>query len=160
MTLVPFPKFEEKPRGLCISHGLLFGHDAPVTQWTWNAFGLTPMPTNAAIGIVRHNQIVGSILFQEYSGYNVEMSYYGPMTPTAGISRAVARYAVERFNVDRMTSRTNRKNTAVMKMLTGIGFKYEGIQRRFYGPFGDAAMFVLFREDLERIGRIRKDAAT
>ena len=146
----------KRQRGLCLPHGLLFGHDAPVAQWTWNEFRLTPMTVKAAIGIVRNNMLVGSVLFQEYSGFNVEVSYYGPMTVTAGILRTIARYTIERFNIDRVTIRTNRKNHQIMRTLSRMGFKMEGVQRRFYGPFGDAALFVLFREDIERFGGIAK----
>jgi RimJ/RimL family protein N-acetyltransferase len=128
----------------------------PVAHWTWNEFRLTPMAICSAIGIVRDNCIVGSILFQDYNGFNVEMSYYGPATPSVGILRAVARFALERFNVDRLTIRTNRKNDRVMKTLSRYGFKFEGVQRRFYGQFGDAASFVVFREDLERISKIKE----
>ena len=54
--------------------------------------------------------------------------------------------------------RTNRKNGPILKMFQRFGFKFEGVQHRYYGPFGDAAVFVLFKEDLERIG-FKKDVA-
>ena len=84
------------------------------------------------------------------------MSYYGPQTFSAGIAKALARYTMDRFNVDRLTMRTNRKNSSILKMFHRFGFKYEGLQRRYYGSFGDAAVFVLFKEDLERIGGFAK----
>jgi len=115
------------------------------------------MHINAAIGIVRNNRLIGSAIFQNHSGHNVELSYYGPQTFSAGIARTLARYTVERFNVDRLTMRTNRKNASILKMFQRFGFKFEGIQHRYYGPFGDAAVFVLFREDLERIGGLSKN---
>src|SRR5277367_3019143 len=149
--MIPDPVNSERQRGLCLPHVLLFGHDMAVAQWTWNEFRYRPMPVNAAIGIVRNSQLIGSAIFQNFSGHNVELSYYGPQTFSAGIARALARYAVERFNVDRLTMRTNRKNLSILKMFSRFGFKFEGLQVRYYGPFGDAAVFVLFREDLERI---------
>lgn len=156
--MIPNPIIKEQPRGLCLAHGLLFGHDGPVANWTWNEFRLTPMPVVAAIGIVRNNMLIGSVLFQDFSGFNVEMSYYGPATPSAGIFKTIARYVIERFNVDRVSIRTNRKNASIMRILSRIGFRTEGVQRRYYGPFGDAALFVLFREDIERIaGFVKKD---
>lgn len=154
--MIPQPIREERQHGLCLPHGLLFGHDAAVAAWTWNEFKHRAMPVDAAIGIVRNNQLVGSALFQNFSGYNVELSYYGPQTFSAGIAKTLARFAVERFNIDRLTMRTNRKNIAILKMFGGFGFKFEGVQHRYYGPFGDAAVFVLFREDLERIGGLSK----
>ena len=118
------------------------------------------MHINAAIGIVRNNHLIGAAIFQNFSGHNVELSYYGPQTFSAGIAKALARYAVERFSVDRLTMRTNRKTASILKMFHRFGFKYEGMQHRYYGPFGDAAVFVLFRERLEQIGGLKsKDMA-
>lgn len=154
--MIPQPISKERQYGLCLPHGLLFGHDAAVAAWTWNEFKHRAMPVDAAIGIVRHHQLVGSALFQNFSGYNVELSYYGPQTFSAGIARTLARFAMERFHVDRLTMRTNRKNASILKMFNRFGFKFEGVQHRYYGPFGDAAVFVLFREDLERIGGLSK----
>jgi RimJ/RimL family protein N-acetyltransferase len=157
--MIPAPIPRERQIGLCLPHGLLFGHDLPVAHWTFNEFRLTPMHVNAAIGIVRNNHLIGSAIFQSYSGHNVELSYYGPQTFSAGIAKSLARYAIERFNVDRLTMRTNRKNAPILKMFQRFGFKFEGLQHRYYGPFGDAAVFVLFKEDLERIsGMAKRDA--
>lgn len=155
--MIPIPTREERQRGLCLSHGLLYGHDAAVAQWAWNEFKLTPMPIDAAIGIVRAMKLTGAAIFQNYSGFNVELSYYGPHTFSAGIARGLAQYTLKRFNhLDRLTMRTNRKNTSILKMFQRFGFKFEGVQHRYYGPHGDAAVFVLFKEDLERIG-FKKD---
>lgn len=155
--MIPSPIREERQRGLCLAHGLLFGHDAAVAAWAWNEFKFTPMPIDAAIGIVRANHLTGAAIFQNYSGFNVELSYYGPMTFSAGIAKGLAQYALRRFNhLDRMTMRTNRKNASILKMFQRFGFKFEGVQHRYYGPYGDAAVFVLFKEDLDRIG-FKKD---
>lgn len=148
---------QERQTGLCLPHGLLFGHDGPVAIWCWNEFRLTPMPVDAAIGIVRNNRLIGAAIFQGFSGFNVELSYYGPQTFSAGIAKSLARYTIDRFNVDRLTMRTNRKNVSIVKMFHRFGFKYEGLQRRYYGPFGDAVVFVMFREDLEQIGGLKQD---
>ena len=154
--MIPNPTQPERQRGLCLPHGLLFGHDQAVAVWCWNEYRLTPMPVNAAIGVVRANKLIGAAILQNFSGHNVELSYYGPQTFSAGIAKTLARYIVERFSVDRLTMRTNRKNTNILKMFQRFGFKFEGVQHRYYGPFGDAAVFVLFREDLERIGGMMK----
>ena len=155
----PIPTREEHQRGLCLPHGLVYGHDIPVAQWCWNEYRLRPMPINAAIGIVRNNKLIGAAIFQEFSGYNVELSYYGPQTFSAGIAKSLARFTVQRFDVDRLTMRTNRKNASILKMFHRFGFKFEGVQHRYYGPFGDAAVFVMFREDLDRIGGLKEEAA-
>jgi RimJ/RimL family protein N-acetyltransferase len=157
--LIPNPTREERQRGLCLAHGLLFGHDPAVGHWAFNEFKIKAMPFDAAIGIIRKHKLIGAAIFQNFSGHNVELSYYGPETFSAGIARSLARYTIERFNIDRLTMRTNRKNTSILKMFSQFGFKFEGVQRRYYGPYGDAAVFVLFREDIERIA-FKKDKET
>ena len=149
--MIPNPITPERQRGLCLPHGLLFGHDVAVAAWAFNEFRHRAMPIDAAIGIVRNNHLIGAAIFQNFSGHNVELSYYGPQTFSAGIAKTLARFTLERFNVDRLTMRTNRKNASILKMFQRFGFKFEGVQHRYYGPFGDAAVFVLFREDLQRI---------
>jgi ribosomal protein S18 acetylase RimI-like enzyme len=158
--LIPVPIQSERQRGLCLPHGLLFGHDTSVAVWAWNEFKLTSMPIDAAIGIVSGNRLIGAAIFQNHSGYNVELSYYGPQTFSAGIAKMLARYTIDRFKVDRLTMRTNRKNASILKMFHRFGFKFEGVQHRYYGPFGDAAVFVLFREDLERIAGLARGKET
>lgn len=158
--MIPNPTIPEHQRGLCLPHGLLFGHDHAVALWAFNEFKVRPMHVDAAIGIVRKHKLVGAAVFQNFSGHNVELSYYGPQTFSAGVARSLARFTIDRFNVDRLTMRTNRKNNSILKMFQRFGFKFEGVQQRYYGPFGDAAIFVLFRQDLERIGGLAtgKDA--
>jgi hypothetical protein len=157
--MIPNPIQRERQTGLCLPHGLLFGHDVAVAQWGWNEFRLTPTHINAAVGVVRNGSLVGAVMFQGQSAHNVELSYYGPMTLSAGVFRTLARFTIERFNVDRLTVRTNRKSVKLMRSFRKLGFKFEGVQHRYYGPFGNAAVFVLFREDLERIGGIKKGVA-
>jgi RimJ/RimL family protein N-acetyltransferase len=157
--MIPIPIRSERQIGLCLPHGLLFGHDRSVAAWCWNEFKLSPSHINAAIGIVRNNLIVGAVLFQGHSSFNVELSYYGRMTLSSGIFRMLAKFTIERFKVERLTVRTNRKNVKMIRSFRGLGFRFEGTQHRYYGPFGDAAVFVLFKEDLERIG-YKKDAAS
>ncbi len=153
--IITLPMHTNKEKqGLCLAHTMLFGYDQSIAQWTWNEFGITPAPINAAIGLVRYNKLIGAAIFQNFTGYNIELSYYGPNTFSASIARTLAKFTIERFNIDRLTMRTNRSNINILRMFHKFGFKFEGIQKRYYGPFGDAAIFVLFREDLERIGRI------
>lgn len=158
--MIPSPVISERQRGLCLPHGLLFGYDSAVASWTWNEFKIRAMPIDAAIGIVRKNQLVGSAIFQNFTGFNVELSYYGPQTFSAGIAKALATYTIDRFKVDRLTMRTNRKNVSILQMFQRFGFRSEGVQRRYYGPFGDAAVFVLFREDIQRIADLGKRKET
>lgn len=115
-------------------YGLLLDQDEIVSKWTYRTFNIYPQPVNKAFGILDKNKkLVGGILFQNFNGVNVELSYYGPKTITCGIIRIIARTAIEYFNASRLTVVTSRRNRRLIRGLIKIGFKIEGMQRCFYG---------------------------
>lgn len=143
-----------------MSRGLLFECDEHVANWTFATFKMPKMSFDRAIGIVdAKGSIIGSVLFQCWNGFNVEMSYYGVVpTLSPGIIRCLARYVLFTFNVSRVTVSTCRKNRNLMRSLQRIGFRLEGAQRRFYGHRdcnrNTAIRFVMFRERIEQIATL------
>jgi len=142
--------------------GLLLGSDDAVAAWTWRTYQLFPMHVNRAIGIIdTDGTLVGSVLFQSWNKYNVDISYYGQDTMTPGIVHCLARIAYMDLSVHRVTAMTSKKNRKLIGFLTRLGFRIEGVQRRFYGPedIGKniAIRLVLFREDLERLAGFKKE---
>lgn len=140
--------------------GLLFECDEEVAKWTFVTFKMPIMKYDRAIGIMSNKgQIIGSVLFQCFNGFNVELSYYGVRpTLSLGITRCLARYVLFTFNVSRVTVSTSRKNRNLMRSLQRMGFRLEGAQRRFYGHRdcnrNTAIRFVLFRERIEQIAAL------
>jgi RimJ/RimL family protein N-acetyltransferase len=119
---------------------------------------MTPTPFNSAIGIVDPDgRLAGAALFQSFNGFNLEISYYGRKTFTAGILRALARAAAN-FNPSRLTATTSKKNRRFIRGLQKIGFRLEGAQRRYYGmrdcPRNTGVRLVMFREQLDQIAGI------
>ena len=133
---------------------ILLNQDAWVANWTWQNWQLVPMPVNFAMGFIKEGNIIGSALFQWYNGNNIELNYYGPSTPTLGIARALARVALVKFNVQRVTIRTETVNRPIIRGMMKFGFRLEGSERHFYGKDRHAVRLVMFREELERIARI------
>ena len=130
---------------------LLYGYDAQIAEWVFNAFNRVPTPYVMAIGIIDGHLVKGAILLQEYNGNNVEVSWFGPMT--RGFWREIAAIALDRLKVQRMTARIMRSNKRLNRSIRKLGFTYEGIMPGFYGPTkGDAAVvFGLYRDGLERL---------
>lgn len=140
-------------------NGLLLGDDDKVANWAFSTFGFYPTRVDRALGIIDSNKaLVGAILFQNYNGTNVELSYYGPHTLTPGIVKAIAKVAIVEFNAARVTVVTSKKNKRLMRVLQRFGFKLEGAQRRYYGHRDCArhvgVRFVMFREEIDKIARI------
>lgn len=117
-----------------MSYGLLLGEDQRIAAWAYATFNIFALPINRALGVVDETgTLKGAILFQNFNGINIELSYYGPNTLTPGIARAIARIVVTEFNAARLTVVTSKKNKRLIRALSKIGFSIEGQQRCFYG---------------------------
>lgn len=94
-------------------------------------------------------------LFHQYTGANVELSLYAPGAFRLGFLRAMMDYAFRQLGCLRVTARTRRANKPMRRFLPKIGFRYEGVQRKFFGPAGadDAFLYGLMREDAGRLLR-------
>jgi len=136
-----------------VSLGLLIGEDELVSLWAFEKFKIFKMPVNMAIGVITpEGKIVGAALFQNFNGYNVELSYYGPKTLKLGIVRALFQTALFTFKATRLTVVTSQRNRAFMRGLQKIGFRLEGHQRCYYGVDDNkrntGVRFVMFRKQL------------
>src|SRR5258706_9080944 len=114
--------------------GLLVGNDEAIASWTYRKFNVHPQSVDKALGIVdKDGKLVGGILFQNFNGCDLHLSYYGIGTVSAGICRIIARTALEFFNCGRLTVITRQKNKRLILALMKMGFRFEGVMKRFYG---------------------------
>ncbi len=102
--------------------------------------------------------LVGAVMLHNFNGNNIEMSYYGYRTLSAGIVRTLCRLGIAEFNPSRCTVLVSKRNKTLMRSLDRFGFKLEGVQRRLYGDAdtnrNTAVRFVLFREQIFRIASL------
>jgi len=127
---------------------LIIGQDEDVANWAFASFNMVPCRYDSAVGIVDDGKLVGAALWHAYSGHDIELSYYGPMT--IGVARALAKMAVDFFGVSRVTARTAYGNKMMTKGIKKVGFEYEGIRHCAYGN-KDAVMFGLWGKNLARL---------
>ena len=143
--------------------GLLLHHDRQVAEYLFTNHVKPRMNYDAALGLLDDEVLVGGILLQSWNGFNVELSYYGLGTMTAGVIRCIAKILVSTLNPSRVTVTVNRKDRGMIRGLPKLGFVLEGTQRRFYGDQdirrNTGVRFVLFREKLERLARIEQRKA-
>ena len=148
-----------------MAKGLLVGDDARVAAWTYATFNLFPMPVVKALGIVgQEGSLIGGILFQNYNGVNVNLSYYGPGTVSSGIVKAVCRICVAELHVARLTVIVPKKNKRLLRSVQRFGWRLEGVQRRFYGhrdcTRNTGVRFVMFREHLNKLAGYKDQTST
>lgn len=134
---------------------LLTGQDFAVAAWTWQTFRLQPMYVDRAFGLVDEGNLVGSIIWRDYNGYNVEFCYYARNALTLGLVRKMAQFALEILRVERVTIKIRRNDKRIGKMLLRLGAKVEGTLRCFYGredaPRNSAVQHVLLRDVVTRL---------
>jgi hypothetical protein len=136
--------------------GLLLGQDAQVAAWAFATFKLRTTPIDIGIGIVEPDgTLAGAILLQNFNGYNVEFSYYGPRTLTPGIIRAVAK-TVLGMGAIRLTVTVAKDKKQFIKGILRAGFTHEAACIRFYGPRDDLAAhtgmrMVMHKDELKKL---------
>jgi len=111
-----------------------------------------PLPEpNIRFGIVdRHMVLVGAVGFTNfYRGGNIELTWVGPGTTRPAIIREIISYAFDTCGCSRISAKTRRGNTIARKILPKAGFRFEGTQRRYFGPerADDALCFVITYEE-------------
>lgn len=143
--------------------GLLIDCDRIVSEWAFKEYNRFPIAVDRAIGIVEDGKIIGAALFTSYNAHNANFSYYGKDTLTAGIARGLAKIALYELNLSRLTVIVPKRPSYLLKKLHKYGFKYEGVQKRFYGPTDrdkhTGCRFVVFREQIEKFARVQLDKA-
>lgn len=142
-----------------MTKGILLDCDEHVATWAYTTYNRFPVKADRAIGIVEDGKLIGAVIFSSYNSMNAELSYYGKNTATVGIIRAIARIALTDLRLARCTVIVPKRPSYLLRKLTRFGFRYEGVQRRYYGPT-DASKFmgcrfVLFREDIEKLASVR-----
>lgn len=128
----------------------ILDHDAEVAAWAFENFFFATAPYCMAVGIAEKEKgLVAACLFHAHNGPDVELSYYGPGTLTLPVVKGIARIAVERLGVSRITARTARNNR-LRKNIHKIGFEFEGVRKCGYGEH-DALMYGLYGRNLARL---------
>lgn len=137
--------------------GILLDADEMVAAWAYREYRRAPLLTDRAVGIIEDGQLVGAVLFTSFNTMNVDLSYYGKSTISLGIVRALAKIILYELQATRCTVIVPKRPAYLLRKLGAglFGFRYEGVQRRYYGPTDSGrhtgCRFVLFREDLERL---------
>lgn len=144
--------------------GLLFECDEAVANWLFEKYKWPRYKYDRAVGIIdKDSQLVGAVLFQNWNGNDVHISYYGHRTMSLGIIRCLARFTLLTFNPSRLTAVTSKRNRQFIRALQKIGFGIEGTQRCYYGPEDNrrntGVRFVMFRAKMERLAKLDREAA-
>jgi hypothetical protein len=147
-----------------MTKGVLLNADAQVAAWAFKTYNRVPVLVDKAIGIIENGNLVGAVLFSSYNSMNAELSYYGKSTLSVGIVRVIARFALYELRLARCTVIVPKRPSFLLKKLSKFKFRYEGVQRRQYGPTDSprhtGCRFVVFKEDMEELAGFKLGKTT
>jgi len=94
----------------------------------------------------------GAAIFNGWNGSNIDITIVGPGCLTRGNIRAAYTYVFDQLRANRLTARSARNNKRMLRLLPRLGFTWESVAKRYYGPEkrNDAIVFALFRENAEK----------
>ncbi len=138
--------------------GLLFDSDKAVAEWLFSSYGERRYSYDRCLGLLHDGTLCGAVLFHNWNGANVEISYYGQNALTPGIVRCLAIFILGAFDPSRLTSMVSKRNKHFIKGLMRLGFKLEGAQHCYYGKRdctrNTGIRLVMFRETIEQLAGI------
>lgn len=129
---------------------LAHGNDSLINAWTHEKFGVRNFNADMALAIIDGPQLVGSVYFHAYNGFDIELSYFGPQTLTLGLLRSICRIALDTFGVSRITVRTPANHKQMKRKIHKLGWVFEGVRHNGYGET-DAIMYGLYGRNLARL---------
>lgn len=120
--------------------------DERVVRFVSEQIGAGIYPPYTAVGIEDGDQIVAGVVFNCFTGANVEATVAGRRGAfTRSFLRAVGRYAFDRLQCERVTL-TSEQNE-VIDLAQRCGGRIEGVMRNFYGKGRDAVVVGILRDE-------------
>lgn len=126
------------------------GYDEMVRAWVSRELGREVGDDNyRAFGILRDGVMVGGIIYHEYKGYMVEISF-ATTTPkwcTKSVVKELLSYPFTELGCVRAHVTVSKKNKQVRDFLKRLGFKQEGCHRKAFDGVNDAISYSLLKEE-------------
>ena len=114
-----------------------------IAAWTCEKLGYHIAPPLYVFGVLDDdNELIGGIIFNDWNGFNLEISIYGPGAMTRASIAFAFHYAFRSAKAIRLTARTKRSNASLKAILPRLGFVLEGILKNYYGNGRDNDAFV------------------
>lgn len=110
-------------------------------------------PPYSAIGWTKDGQMLGQVVFRDYTGANIEIHIHAPKCMNRKTIKQVFRYAFEFCKCSRITAKICGNNEKFSQLLDRLGFTYECTQQGYYGTAQepiDAIIYKLTKENALR----------
>jgi hypothetical protein len=133
---------------------LVFGQDDEVAAWAAEQLGYVPMVKPfVAIGIRdKSGAYSGALIFNGFSGRDIELTVVGRGAITRESFDAFAAYVFGQLNCARVSAVISQNNARALDVAEKFGFRREGVARKKFED-ADAVLLGLLREEY-RYGRL------
>lgn len=131
---------------------LVLGQDSDVALWAEKRLG-KPMgdlsrsfvAPYVAIGLQgKDGDLIGAAVLTHFDGHNINLTVVGRGAIHRGPMRAVISYCFDQLGCSRVSVVT--RSELVVRMAERLGWKREGVMRKFYGN-ADGILLGLLKED-------------
>jgi RimJ/RimL family protein N-acetyltransferase len=132
------------------------GRDAEVLDYTSHNIGHPLAPSCIAFGVIDGDDpgglLHGGVVLSGWNGANIYITIWMPGCLKRNLIRDCYRYVFNQLGCQRMSAHTKRENLVMRKLFPRLGFEFEGMQKRYFGPSRgeDALQFVLTRDNAQK----------
>ena len=126
------------------------GYDEMVRAWVSRELGMEVGDNSyRAFGILRDGVMVGGIVYHNYRGFMVEISFAtnDPRWCTKPVIKELLGYPFNELNCERAHVSVSKKNHKVRDFLKRLGFKQEGCHRKAFDGVNDAVSYSLLKDE-------------
>jgi RimJ/RimL family protein N-acetyltransferase len=115
--------------------------------WASEKLQTSFVPPYVAWGIEnKDGRMIAAVVFNDYTGTNIEISLAGQGALTRSVLSQIADYCFNQMKCNRISCHTRAGNKFVNSFTSKAGFKVEGLRRKFYGD-DDAISWGMLRSD-------------
>jgi len=122
--------------------------------------------TYLAMGVIKDQQLIGQIIFNDYTEANIEIHLYTPNCFTRRVIKDVYNYVFNQLGCVRLTAKPHKNNKKLLQLLERLGFVYEVTQENYYkenGELLDAIVYKLTKNTIPewvKLNEVSKTAAS
>ena len=120
--------------------------DERAAAFVGERLGVEIVPPFTCFGIEKNGQIVGAVLFNVYTGPDIEVSVAGdPGVFKRDFIRQLGEYVFKRLGCIRVSVTT--ESPAVVRMVERLGGQIEGMKRNQFGPGRDGFILGILKDE-------------
>ncbi|ULQ46941.1 GNAT family N-acetyltransferase [Flagellatimonas centrodinii] len=131
-----------------MSYSVVCGADDAVAALLTERIGIAEWGAFTTIGVMKDGRLVGGFLYNNFRGYDLDISTAGETGfLTRRTLRACFAYPFEQLNCRRVTALVSKRNRASRRVVSGVGFRLEGVARQAHFTGADLCIYGMLKNE-------------